>query len=265
MDYEIMMNGTIRIGQKAPSFEAVSTMGKVCLEDYKGKWLVLFSYPGDFMPVCTSEIIAFTKAKPYFDNLNTEILGISVDSNYSHLAWIYDIYCRTNIKVNFPIIADKSSEIARKYGMFANDASKNEPLRNVYIIDDKGIIRMIFVYPMNIGRSLPEILRSLQALKLAEENNALAPANWIPCEQMLSSPPNNFDRLLECNYDMKNGWYTNYIEAKSCSMIKENMENNRESEENVQKDNYINQVEVGINVEKIRTPRPKRRNEFGFR
>lgn len=168
MDYELMMNGIVRIGQKAPNFEAITTFGLRKLEDYKGKWLILFSHPGDFTPVCTTEIIAFTRAHTYFTNLNTELLGLSVDSNASHLAWIYDIYCKTGIKVSFPIIADRNGEIARKYGMISNDVSSTETVRNVFVIDDKGIVRTILVYPLNIGRFIPEIIRIVQALQMAD-------------------------------------------------------------------------------------------------
>ena len=126
MDYELMMNGNVKLGQKAPDFDAVTTFGNISLKDYKGKWLILFSHPGDFTPVCTTEMIAFTRAHTYFKNLNTELLGLSIDSNPSHLAWIYDIYCRTGIKISFPIIADRSGEIARKYGMISNDISSTE-------------------------------------------------------------------------------------------------------------------------------------------
>ena len=113
-------------------------------------------------------MISFARANTYFENLNACLIGLSVDSNASHLAWIYDIYCRTGIRIPFPIIADRNGEIARKYGMISNDVSTTETVRNVYIIDDKGIIRLILIYPMNVGRCIPEILRSLQALQIAD-------------------------------------------------------------------------------------------------
>ena len=148
MDYEIMMNGSVRIGSFAPDFEANTTMGKVCLEDYKGKWLVLFSHPGDFTPVCTTEIITFARMNTYFEKLNTCLLGLSVDSNSSHLAWLYDIFMKTGVRVPFPIIADQNGQIARKYGMIANEVSTTQAVRNVFVIDDKGVVRAILVYPM---------------------------------------------------------------------------------------------------------------------
>ena len=140
MDYEIMMNGNIKIGDIAPEFEADSTMGKVNLADYKGKWLVFFSHPGDFTPVCTTEIIAFAKANTYFNQLNTALLGLSVDSNSSHLAWLYDIYIKTGTTIPYPIIADRNGEIARKYGMISSNVSTTQTVRNVFIIDPEGIV-----------------------------------------------------------------------------------------------------------------------------
>ena len=180
MDYEVMMNGNVKIGQIAPDFEAIATMGEIRLSDYKGKWLVFFSYPGDFTPVCTSELIAFSKAYQIFKNFGTDLLGLSVDSESVHLAWIYDIYCKTGIRVPFPVIADSSGKIARKYGMISGDISNTKTVRNVYIIDPNGIIRLILSYPLNVGRFIPEILRAIQALQIADSKEALMPANWTP-------------------------------------------------------------------------------------
>ena len=112
------------IGDRAPEFHAMTTKGKIDFpQDYSGSWVVLFSHPADFTPVCTTEFIAFSKAYTYFQQLNTELIGLSIDSNSSHLAWLYDIYCKTGIKVSFPIIADRNGQIARKYGMISNDIS----------------------------------------------------------------------------------------------------------------------------------------------
>ena len=135
MDYEIMMNGIVKIGTYAPDFETITTMGRIKLSNYRSKWVVLFSHPGDFTPVCTTEIIAFSRANEYFENLNTCLIGLSADSNSSHLAWLFDIYLKTGIRVPFPIIADRNGEIARKYGMISSDISNTETVRNVFIID----------------------------------------------------------------------------------------------------------------------------------
>ena len=227
MDYEIMMNGNVRIGQRAPEFEATTTMGNISLNDYKGKWVVLFSHPGDFTPVCTTEMISFARVNTYFEQLNACLVGLSVDSNASHLAWIYDIYCRTGIKIPFPIIADRNGEIARKYGMISNDVSNTETVRNVYIIDDKGIIRLILVYPLNVGRCIPEILRALQALQVADVNKAATPANWVPCEPIIVPIPQTFDGLLiranEINQN-RNGmnWYLSFKQPENCTKLNQN-------------------------------------------
>lgn len=230
MDYEIMMNGNIKIGMVAPEFEATTTMGKISLDQYKGKWVVLFSHPGDFTPVCTTEFIAFSKAYTYFQNMNTELLGLSIDSNSSHLAWVYDIYCRTGIKIPFPIIADRSGEIARRYGMIANDISTTATVRNVFIIDDKGIIRAILVYPMNVGRFIPEILRLVDALQTADCSNSSTPANWLPRNPVIVPMPQTFQGLLERNKEIKenkNGlsWYLSFKDA-NCQKTIQNHTNN---------------------------------------
>ena len=142
-----------------------------------------------FTPVCTTEIIAFSKANPYFEQLNACLLGLSVDSNASHLAWVYDIYCKTGIRVPFPIIADRNGAIARKYGMISNDVSTTETVRNVFIIDDKGIVRVILVYPLNVGRFIPEILRIVEALQMADCSKGSTPANWMPGQPVISPSP----------------------------------------------------------------------------
>lgn len=224
MDYEIMMNGNVKLGTYAPDFEANTTMGKISLNQYRGKWVVLFSHPGDFTPVCTTEIIAFAKANPYFEKLNTCLLGLSVDSNASHLAWIYDIYCKTGVRVPFPIIADRNGTIARKYGMISNDVSTTETVRNVFIIDDKGIVRLILVYPMNVGRCIPEILRALTALQVADSNKLSTPANWVPCQPAILPPPQTFEGVFERNQEItkkQNGmsWYLSFQNVKDCEAI----------------------------------------------
>ena len=219
MDYELLMNGNVKIGQMAPDFEAETTYGMKSLQDYKGKWLVLFSHPGDFTPVCTTEFIAFARAYPYFQRLNTELLGLSIDSNASHLAWMYDIYCKTGIQIPFPIIADRSGQIARKYGMISNDISTTKTVRNVFIIDDKGVVRVILVYPLNVGRFIPEILRIVQALQISDCSNGSTAANWIPGNPLIVPAPQTFpelqERIQHINQN-RNGlsWYLSFKEPK---------------------------------------------------
>lgn len=160
-------------------------------------------------------MIAFAKANPYFERLNTCLLGLSVDSNPSHLAWIYDIYCRTGIVIPFPIIADRNGEIARKYGMISSTVNNTATVSNVFIIDDKQIVRTILVYPMNIGRNIPEILRVVRALQVSDCNNQMAPVNWMPNEPMIVPMPQTFAQLQERNENImkqQNGmnWYLSF-------------------------------------------------------
>ena len=170
-----------------------------------------------FTPVCTTEFIAFARAYPYFQRLNTELLGLSIDSNASHLAWMYDIYCKTGIQIPFPIIADRSGQIARKYGMIASEISTTKTVRNVFIIDDKGIVRVILVYPLNVGRFIPEIIRIIQALQISDCNDGSTAANWTPGNPLIVPSPQTFPELQErANYIKQNqngiGWYLSFKE-----------------------------------------------------
>ena len=224
MDYEVLMNGNVKIGMYAPDFEAETTMGKISLNEYRGKWVLLFSHPGDFTPVCTTEIIAFSRANTYFERLNTCLIGLSVDSNASHLAWVYEIYLKTGIRVPFPIIADRNGAIARKYGMISNDVSTTETVRNVFIIDDKGVVRLILVYPLNIGRCIPEIIRVIEALQTSDVSGGSMPANWVPCEPIIVPPPQTFEELLARNEQIeqnRNGlaWYLSFKEPAKCITV----------------------------------------------
>lgn len=171
--------------------------------------------------MCTTEIIAFSKLNYYFQNLNTCLIGLSIDSNSSHLAWLYDIYLKTGIKVPFPIIADRNGEIARKYGMISSNISNTETVRNVFIIDSNGIVRTIFIYPMNVGRYIPEIIRTVKALQVADRSMASMPANWVPCEPVIVKSPKTFNELLEREEEIRennNGmsWYLSFKEPKGC-------------------------------------------------
>ena len=163
-------------------------------------------------------MIAFSRAYTYFQQINTELLGLSIDSNPSHLAWIYDIYCKTGIQLSFPIVADRNGQIARKYGMISNDVSTTETVRNVFIIDDKGIVRTIFVYPLNVGRFIPEIIRTVQALQIADCSKGSTAANWLPGQPVIVPAPKTFEELQERqNYINQNqngiSWYLSFKES----------------------------------------------------
>lgn len=165
----------LSIGMQAPDFTAVTTFGPIKMSDFKGKWVVFFSHPGDFTPVCTTEFIAFSQAQQQFADKNTQLLGLSIDSNPSHLAWVYAIYLTTGVQIPFPVVADRMGDIARMYGMIAPDASKQETVRNVFIIDPDQKIRAILVYPLTNGRSIPEILRLVTALQTSDQYHVVTP------------------------------------------------------------------------------------------
>ena len=171
--------------------------------------------------MCTTEIIAFSKFNTYFERLNTCLIGLSVDSNYSHLAWLYDIYLKTGVEVPFPIIADQNGFIARKYGMISNDVSTTETVRNVFIIDEKGIVRTILVYPMNVGRCIPEILRTVEALQTADRCKGSTPANWVEGNPIIQKSPQTYSELKERIREIeknRNGmsWYLSFKDSNNC-------------------------------------------------
>lgn len=187
----------LSIGMKAPDFTATTTHGTIRLSDYKGRWVILFSHPGDFTPVCTTEFIAFSKAQPQFAARNAALLGLSIDSNPSHLAWLSAIYHSTGVQVPFPVIADRDGSIARLYGMIAPQASTQETVRNVFFIDPEQTVRAMLVYPLTNGRSIPEILRLLTALQTTDSDHVVTPADWQPGQPALVPPPQTYDGLVE--------------------------------------------------------------------
>jgi len=186
-----------RIGESAPQFEAVTSHGVLKLEDYKGSWLVLFSHPADFTPVCTTEFIAFAEIYPELQKRGTELLGLSIDSVSSHIAWARNIEEKTGVKIPFPIIADLSKEVSTRYGMIHPEQSKTETVRCVFIIDDKQIIRTILYYPLTTGRNMQEILRIIDALKTTDEYKVATPANWKPGDMVVVPPPNTQEMAEE--------------------------------------------------------------------
>lgn len=178
-----------RIGEKAPQFEAVTTHGPKKLSDYEGKYVVLFSHPADFTPVCTTEFVAFQAIYPQLRELNTELLGLSIDSNQSHLAWVNNIEENFNIKIEFPVIADLNKNVASQYGMLMPEENSTETSRAVFVIDDKQVIRGIIYYPLQTGRNMDEIVRLVKALQTTDEHKVSTPANWEPGDKVIVPPP----------------------------------------------------------------------------
>jgi len=178
-----------RIGDPAPPFEATTTQGKIRLEDFKGSWLILFSHPGDFTPVCTTEFMAFAEIQPELSKRGVELLGLSVDGLASHIAWARNIEEKTGIKIPFPIIADLDRSVSTAYGMIHPGQSKTETVRCVFIIDPNQIIRVILYYPLSLGRNTDEILRIIDALQTADKYSVATPANWRPGEMVIVPAP----------------------------------------------------------------------------
>lgn len=185
----------LRINDHAPDFTARSTHGVVNLSDYAGQWLLLFSHPADFTPVCTSEFIAFEKAVPQFKALNCQLLGLSADSIYSHLAWVMNIKERFNVDISFPIIEDLSLVIAEQYGMIDETSASTATVRSIFFINPEGVIKTIIHYPMTVGRSIDEILRVLNALVATEQGDVAAPEGWQADQPLLMSPPTTMDEI----------------------------------------------------------------------
>jgi len=177
-----------RLGTLAPNFRARTTLGSLTLSDFRGQWVVLFSHPADFTPVCTSEFIAFAKAQPKFDQLGCQLIGLSVDSLSSHLAWISAIRRDLGTEISFPVVEDPSMAVARAYGMLDSTAQDSSTVRSTYIIDPEGRIQTILVYPLCVGRSVNEILRTVSALQRAARGDALTPENWQPGDAIFRPP-----------------------------------------------------------------------------
>lgn len=183
------------IGDTAPCFHAVTTQGEIDFpQDYRGRWVILFSHPADFTPVCTTEFMTFATMMDEFRELNAELIGISIDSLYAHIAWLRRIQELVwkdikHVEITFPLIEDITMEVSRKYGMLHENASNTKTVRAVFIIDPNGIIRTILYYPLTTGRNMEEIKRIIIALQRADCDNVATPANWMPGDDVILPPP----------------------------------------------------------------------------
>ncbi len=178
-----------KINEKAPSFDARTTHGQKKLSDYEGKWLILFSHPADFTPVCTTEFIGFAKHYEEFKAANTELLGLSIDSIYSHIAWVRSIKQNFDVDIQFPIIEDLKMEVAKAYGMIHPGAGDTSAIRATFFIDPKSVLRAMVYYPMSNGRSIAEFVRVLKALQHSDKSGFATPENWQPGENCIVPPP----------------------------------------------------------------------------
>ncbi|MHC1707878.1 MAG: peroxiredoxin [Bacteroidales bacterium] len=184
-----------RIGDTAPQFKAVTTQGNINFpQDYQGKWVILFSHPADFTPVCTSEFMTFASMQQEFKALNCDLVGLSVDGLYSHIAWLRTIKEKIeykgmkNVEVTFPLIEDITMEVAKKYGMIQPGESNTKAVRAVFFIDPKGIIRAIIYYPLSLGRNFDELKRALVAMQTADKFQIATPADWRPGDDVIVPP-----------------------------------------------------------------------------
>ena len=213
---ELNFNRMPVIGEPAPDFEAVTTNGPMKLSDLKGKWVVMFSHPADFTPVCTTEFLAFAQVAEELKAMNTQLLGLSIDSIHSHLAWIKNIKEKMGVAIPFPVIADLSMTIARQYGMIHPGQSTTATIRTVFFIDDKGNMRAMIYYPLSNGRYIPEIIRLVKALQTTDKFGVSTPANWQPGEKVIVPPPKTtaeMEKRAGEGYECKD-WYLCFKKAE---------------------------------------------------
>lgn len=198
-----------RINDPAPDFEAKSTQGMFKLSDLKGKWVVLFSHPADFTPVCTTEFVEFAKRSEEFKQRNAQLVGLSVDSVPAHIAWIRNIEQHFGVKIDFPVIADLDTKVAQKYGLIHPSASETATVRAVFLIDPNQKVRALIYYPMTCGRNIDEVLRALEAMQTADENACATPANWRKGDKVVVPPPQTIadaENRMKSDYEVTD-WY----------------------------------------------------------
>ena len=191
MSTETTVTRIPRINEPAPEITAKSTHGQITLSDYtsKGKWVMLFSHPADFTPVCTTEFVEFGRRHADFERLNVQPIGVAVDSVYAHIAWLRNIEENFNVKIRFPLIADLDQKVAQTFGMVHEAVSDTATVRAVFFIDPKNTIRALLYYPLNLGRSVDELLRVFEALQTADQNAVALPANWKPGDAVIIPAP----------------------------------------------------------------------------
>jgi peroxiredoxin (alkyl hydroperoxide reductase subunit C) len=189
--------GIPRIGDVAPNFEAESTFGPLQLADFRGSWLVFFSHPADFTPVCTTEFVEFAKNHEKFRELDCELLGLSVDGIFSHISWVRNIEKRLGVKIPFPVVADTRGAVASMYGMIMPGDGGTETSRCVFVIDPERLIRAMIYYPLTTGRNVDEILRLVRALQVSDRHGVATPANWKPGDKVIVPPPRSQEAAAE--------------------------------------------------------------------
>ena len=201
--------GLPRLNEPAPQFTANSTHGEINLSDYKGKWVVLFSHPADFTPVCSTEFVGFAQNQDTFAEMGVQLIGLSIDSHYAHIAWMRDLEKHFDVKVKFPVIADLDMKVAAAYGMVHPGASSTATVRCVFVIDPNQNMRAMIYYPLTTGRSIDEVKRLVQALQLNTNHGLATPAGWTPGEDCIVPPPGTTEAAAErvaSDYEVTD-WY----------------------------------------------------------
>lgn len=223
-----------RIGDKAPEFKATTTQGIINFpSDYKGSWVILFSHPADFTPVCTTEFMTFAHLEEKFNKANCKLVGLSIDGIYSHIAWLRSIKDKINykgmknIEVKFPLIEDITMNIANKYGMVQPGESKTQAVRAVFFIDPEGTVRAIIYYPLSLGRNFEEIYRALIAMQTSDKFNIATPADWNPGDDVIISPAGSCgvaeERMTQHNELDCKDWYFCTKKLDKTTILKEIM------------------------------------------
>ncbi|MGC8562153.1 MAG: peroxiredoxin [Thermoplasmata archaeon] len=211
MSDEVIATSTIpKIGEIAPEFQANSSKGPISLRDFRGKWVILFSHPADFTPVCTTEFIEFAKKYDEFEKRNAQLIGLSIDSVYSHIAWLLQMEKMYGVEVKFPVIADLDMNVSHLYGLIHEHSSKTSTVRAVFFIDPEGVVRALIYYPASTGRNIDEILRVLDSLTYADSFIIATPANWKVGDDVIVPQPATLqaakDRLKDKNLNVKD-WF----------------------------------------------------------
>jgi len=219
MEAQDIKNIMPRIGDTAPDFNAITTTGNLQFSEYnKGSWVIFFSHPADFTPVCTTEMSGFTQELGFFEKHNTKLVGLSIDSIHSHIAWVNAVNEKTGVLFSFPIIADLDMKVAKLYGMLQPGESETAAVRAVFIIDPAGKIRLIMYYPLNVGRNMEEIKRALVALQTSDEHKVAMPLNWQPGEKVIVGAPKTLEALAARKADKTLEQVDWYLAKKSLSV-----------------------------------------------
>jgi peroxiredoxin (alkyl hydroperoxide reductase subunit C) len=213
---EAPTTGIPRIGDPAPDFRANTTQGEITFSDWqKGSWVVLFSHPADFTPVCSTELTEFARRHDEFKQRNAKLIGISIDSIHSHLAWRENLKQILDVEIDYPLIADIDMRVAKAYGMLHENTSATATVRAVFLIDEKRVVRALVYYPMNVGRNVDEVLRLLTALQTADKHACATPVNWKPGDKVIVPPPKTISDVKERESHKEYERYDFYLNKKS--------------------------------------------------